>query len=311
MSTAADKVIHLRNLLQERFPEAHRAVPTPTPPPSPGAASPSRTSGRPPAPPSPEAPDREEAAPPSHAPEFPLGLATLDALDDGRGLAPGAFVEIVSRRRGGGIGTLIGGLVQAAATAERRYPLALIDGADSFDPLSLSDSPATAAALCRQLLWVRCRHRIDHAIKVADLLLRDGNLPLVMLDLQLCRPLEVRRGIPGGMNAWYRLRSLGEKTGAIFLAFTAEPTIPAAPWRIELDHAWPLEALDRLPVTGDLRREPVRHTLSRARLTGDPTAGGAAAGNAASTTGETGNADPSDRAGAESSPDRARFAIAS
>jgi hypothetical protein len=256
----ADKVIHLRSLLRERFPEAHRVsapVSTPAPVSSPSPATSSSSSS----------PSQPETPSPIHVPDFPLGLAAFDALDEGRGLSPGSFVEIVNRRLGGGTGALISGMVQAAATSERRYPLALVDGADAFDPSSISDSPAMAAALCRQLLWVRCRHRIDHAIKAADLLLRDGNLPVVMLDLQLCRPREVRQGVPGGMNAWYRLRSLGEKTGTIFLVFTAEPVIPAAPWRLELDHTWPLEALDRLPVTGDLRQEPVHHVLSRARLT--------------------------------------------
>ena len=196
-----------------------------------------------------------------------MGLSLLDTLDGGRGLPPGAFAEIVCRRRGGGAGVLIAGLVQAAAIAERRYPLALVDGADSFDAGTLSDSPTAAAALCRHLLWIRCRHRIDHAIKATDLLLRDGNLPLVILDLQLCRTTEVRRGIPGGTNAWYRLRSLGERTGTTFLALTGEPVVPAAPWRLELDHTWSLDALDRLPRTGDRCREPIGHTLSRARPT--------------------------------------------
>ncbi|MCB1063894.1 MAG: hypothetical protein KDN20_13350 [Verrucomicrobiae bacterium] len=262
----ADKVIHLRSLLRERFPEAHRvSAPASASALAPNLAAPTSSASLP------------EVAPPIHVPDFPLGLAAFDALDEGRGLSPGAFVEIVNRRLGGGTGALISGMVQAAATSERRYPLALVDGADSFDPASISDSPATAAAVCRQLLWVRCRHRIDHAVKTADLLLRDGNLPVVMLDLQLCRPRDVRQGVPGGMNTWYRLRSLGEKTGTIFLAFTAEPVIPAAPWRLELDHTWSLEALDRLPLTGDLRQEPVHHVLSRARLTTTSAAASSAA----------------------------------
>ncbi|MCB1091787.1 MAG: hypothetical protein KDL87_09665 [Verrucomicrobiae bacterium] len=241
-----DKVIHLRSLLRERFPEAHRAVQ-----PVPAAA---------PAPLSPEAPA-------AFLPDFPLGVDLLDRLDEGRGLARGTMTEIVSRRRGGGAGTLIAGLLQAAATAERRYPLALIDGADSFDPGGLSDAPEAAAALCRQLLWVRCRHRIDRAIQAADLLLRDGNLPVVLLDLQLCRIRDIRQGLPGGPSAWHRLRSLAEKTGTLFLAFTPEPLIPSVAWRLELDQHWPLDALDRLPVTGDLHREPIHFTLTRARPT--------------------------------------------
>lgn len=255
ISHKLDQVVHLRGLLKDRFPEAHRQAPVVSPPPSPEIALPS--SSLPEAPPSPAVP----------GPDFPLGIPLFDALDDGRGLPPGTLAEVVCRRRGGGVGVLIAGLVQAAATSQRRYPLALVDGADSFDARVLGDSPETAEILCRHLLWVRCRHRIDQALQATDLLLRDGNLPLVILDLQLCRPAEVRRGVPGGSSAWYRLRTLGEKTGTTLLAFTAEPVVSSAPWRLELDQAWPLEALDRLPHTGDLRRETVRHTIRRARLT--------------------------------------------
>lgn len=247
-----DKIFHLRDLLRERFPEAHR----PAKPVAPAAVS---------APPSPAPAPRA----PAFTPDFPLGVSLLDALDDGRGLARGSLTEIVARRRGAGVGTLISGLIQAAATGGRRYPLGLIDGADSLDPASLSDAPSAAAELCRQLLWVRCHHRIDHAIKAADLLLRDGNLPVVLLDLQLCRIRDIRQGVPGGTGAWHRLRSLAEKTGTIFLAFTPEPTIPSVAWRLELDQRWTLDDIDRLPATGDLRREPIHFTLTRAR----PTAG--------------------------------------
>lgn len=243
-----DKIIHLRSLLRERFPTAT-------------TASYSYTSS--------------DSTPPSAAaaisPDFPLGVSWLDALDDGRGLARGTLAEIVCRRRGGGAGTLIGALVQASATAARGYPLALIDGADSFDAASLSDSAAAAARLCRSLLWVRCRHRIDLAIKAADLLLRDGNLPVVLLDLQLCRIRELRQGVPGGASAWHRLRSLAEKTGTIFLTFTPEPIVPAAPWRLELDHRWTLDDIDHLPRTGNLRAEPVDFSVTRSRMTATTT----------------------------------------
>lgn len=245
----SDKIVHLRSLLRERFPEAHRPAPPSAPHPVPR-------------------PDLPSPPPATFTPDFPLGVALFDGLDDGRGLARGSVTEIVSRRRGAGAGALIAGLIQAAATAERRYPLALIDGADSLDPASLSDSPATAAAIARQLLWVRCHHRIDHAIKAADLLLRDGNLPVVLLDLQLCRIRDIRQGVPGGMSAWHRLRSLAEKTGAVFLAFTPEPVIPSVAWRLECDQHWTLDDIDCLPATGDLRREPIAHSLTRARPAG-------------------------------------------
>ena len=147
------------------------------------------------------------------------------------------LAEIACRRPGGGAGMLIAGVIRAAAEKQRH--LALIDGADSFDPQSF------AGVDTRGLLWVRCRRRVDHAAKAADLLLRDGNLPLVLLDLQLCAPRDVR-SVAG--SSWYRLRGLAGKTGVLLLALTPVPVIPAARIRLELDHAWPLDAIDPLPL---------------------------------------------------------------
>ena len=258
LETRRNEVLQLRGLLRERFPEAHRSV-------SAAATRAVATTATSPPVSSLDAPASPSNSTPRFQPENPLGVSLLDELDEGRGLPPGACVEVVGRRAGSGGGALIAALIQASAVAENSRPLALIDGADSFDSTLMSDAPGAAAALCQRLLWIRCRHRIDHAFKVADLLLRDGNLPLLLLDLQLCRSREIRRGIPGGPNAWYRLRSLAETTGTVFLSFTSEPLMPAAPWRIELDQTWPIEAIDRLPLTGDRLREPLRHQLTRSR----------------------------------------------
>lgn len=264
LETRRNEVLQLRGLLRERFPEAHRSVPTTA---TKAVATTARALATTTSPPvsSFDTPASPSDSTPRFQPENPLGVSLLDELDEGRGLPPGACVEVVGRRAGSGGGALIAALIQASAVAENSRPLALIDGADSFDPTLMSDAPGAAAALCQRLLWIRCRHRIDHAFKVADLLLRDGNLPLILLDLQLCRPHEVRRGIPGGPNAWYRLRSLAETTGTVFLSFTGEPLMPAAPWRIELDQTWPIEAIDHLPLTGDRLREPLRNQLTRSR----------------------------------------------
>ena len=168
-----------------------------------------------------------------HEARFSLGVASLDSLGV---LAPGILAEIVCRRPGGGAGALIAGALRAAA--EQRRHLALIDGADSFDPRSFEGVDT------RGLLWARCRRRADHAVKAADLLLRDGNLPLVLMDLQLCAPRDIR-AIPG--SSWHRLRGLAEKTGALLLALTPAPVISAARTRLELNHTWPLDAIDSLP----------------------------------------------------------------
>ncbi|MCB1236623.1 MAG: hypothetical protein KDM91_16265 [Verrucomicrobiae bacterium] len=224
MPDAAEKIVQLRGLLRERFPAAHRQIPPP-PPLSP-----------------PTAPASDDDISPLSATSaaFPLGVKALDALG---AVEPGTIVEMVGRRPGCGAGLLVAALARAAVR-ERRH-LALIDGADAFD----SVSAGLDAADCRFLLWLRCGRRIENALKAADRLLRDGNLPRVVMDLQLCDPRAIRLGLAaaGGNSAWHRLRGLAEKTGAVLAAFTPEPTIPCARLRLELRHRWSLDDLDRLP----------------------------------------------------------------
>ena len=56
-----------------------------------------------------------------------------------------------------------------------RQWMALIDGRDSFDPAGVE------APVLSRLFWVRCQ-TAEEALKAADLLLRDRNFPLVVLD---------------------------------------------------------------------------------------------------------------------------------
>ncbi|MEM9081354.1 MAG: hypothetical protein AAGC74_11755, partial [Verrucomicrobiota bacterium] len=113
--------------------------------------------------------------------------------------------------------------------------LALVDGSDSFDPQS--HHPHTL----HRLLWVRCHSAAD-ALKAADLLLRDGNLPLILLDL-LLNPLPEFQRLPA--STWHRLRALTEKTGTTLLAFTPSPKIiPNTRLRLTLTSSLTLDDLD-------------------------------------------------------------------
>ncbi len=114
-------------------------------------------------------------------------------------------------------------------------PLVLIDGQDSFDPASYG------AASCTRLLWVRCTHA-GESLRCADLLLRDGNLPFVVLDLQL-NPLPELRRIPA--SSWYRLRTLARRSGTTLLAFTPRPLIACAALRLSLHSRFSLNDLER------------------------------------------------------------------
>ena len=98
-------------------------------------------------------------------------VAAVDVALQG-GLPLGGMTEIVGQA---GSGLLLAALIRA--TQRRRGLLALIDGGDAFD---LAGVPR--AALSR-LLWVRSRTAAQ-AVQAADLLLRDGNLNLVVLDLR-------------------------------------------------------------------------------------------------------------------------------
>ena len=112
---------------------------------------------------------------------------------------------------------------------------ALVDAARTFEP-----GDCAAEALAR-LLVVFCADAAQ-SVKAADLLLRDGNLSLVLLDLQCVLPAQLRR-IPA--NTWHRFQRLAEQTTAAFVVFTPEPFIESAQGRITSAHTWTLTAQRR------------------------------------------------------------------
>jgi hypothetical protein len=110
----------------------------------------------------------------------------------------------------------------------------LIDGRDSFDPCSLDNSSL------RHLLWVRCGKTLE-AIKAADLLLRDGNFPLVIVDLVLNAPEELRK-IP--QTSWYRLQRLVESVPTACLVLNRQSMVSSAQLKIVLENSWSLKNLE-------------------------------------------------------------------
>ncbi len=112
---------------------------------------------------------------------------------------PGTINEVVSKASSQGMSLLISRLL----AEERDLPLALIDGRDSFDPASHGNDR------CGRLLWIRCSGT-DQIIQATDLLLRDGNLPLVLLDLHLVPARELSR-IPNSL--WHRFRTEARESG--------------------------------------------------------------------------------------------------
>ena len=101
----------------------------------------------------------------------------------GGGLPRGAITEMIRPGTSAGSASLIHALVHCAY--RDNYFMGLIDGCDSFDPCGLDN------AWLQHLLWVRCS-KASEAVKAADLLLRDGNFPLVIVDLVPARELKIQ-----------------------------------------------------------------------------------------------------------------------
>ena len=159
------------------------------------------------------------------------GLSFLDqAIGDG--LPKGAITELITPQISAGSASLIQALLQAAN--RDHFFLALIDGRDSFDPQPLGN------ALLRNLFWVRCTTALK-TIKAADLLLRDGNFPLVIVDLVLNPPEDLK--IP--QTTWYRLQRLVEPTSTACLVLTRCSMVSSAQLKIVLENSWTLETFQK------------------------------------------------------------------
>jgi hypothetical protein len=165
------------------------------------------------------------------------GLPAIDLVTGG--LPKNAVTELSSPNPSAGSALLIHVLLQSAQ--RDGFFVALIDGSDSFDP-------QPSAHALRNLLWVRC-HQAAEAVQAADLLLRDGNFPLVVLDLVLNASDELRK-IP--QTHWYRLQRLVEAAPTAFLVLTRRNMISSAQLKLSLENAWRLSDLDQPGLTARL-----------------------------------------------------------
>lgn len=193
--------------------------------------------------------ERFPEEPLSLADRLVTGLPIFDQTLEG-GLMKGAITELSSRFSSAGSATIIAGLLERAAADG--YFIALIDGRDSFDPQPMSDQ------VLRHLLWVRC-HRAPEAMQAADLLLRDGNFPLVVLDLIL-NPLRELGKIPA--SNWYRFQRLVESAPSAFLVVTPRSMISSAHYKLLLENRW---RLPHLEVPAVELRTQLRVRLQRAQ----------------------------------------------
>jgi hypothetical protein len=160
---------------------------------------------------------------------WPTGWPAID--DEAGGLRQGAVTELCSTPACGRffLDCLLTTLWQRGSFA------GLVDCGRTLDPGSYDP------AVLSRLLAVFC-DTADLAVKATDLLLRDGNLPLVLLDLQSAVPRQIGR-IPA--STWHRFQRLVEKSGATLLALTPQPLVEAARIRITLSGQWDLATLKR------------------------------------------------------------------
>src|SRR6185503_12304654 len=161
---------------------------------------------------------------------LPTGVG---ALDDALGGLPLATVtEIVCAAPSCGGQLLLQQLL--AVTRRERRRVALVDSHDSFDPDSCPHD------LLAHLLWIRCPSTAT-ALQAADLVARDANLGLVVLDLRRAPEADLRR-IPGPQ--WYRLQRAVEPTDLALVVETPRPSVPSAQVRFVLARPHAMAALD-------------------------------------------------------------------
>jgi hypothetical protein len=181
----------------------------------------------------------EAAAVPARRDAVATGMAALDAAAGG--LRRGALSEFTGSA---GNGSLVFAALLDLAGRER-WGLALVDAADQFEP---ADWDAEAL---RRVLWVRCRE-MRPALRAVDLLLRDGNLPLLVLDLQGVPDAQLRR-VPA--NVWHRFQRLVAPTGAALVVLSRWPIAEGARMRVDLPERWGLDRMRqrRRVMAADLR----------------------------------------------------------
>jgi hypothetical protein len=188
---------------------------------------------------------------------LPMGIGEIDALIGG-GLPLGAVTEIVCPAPGCGGELLLLHLLVLARQARRR--VALVDGFDDFDPASCPDD------LLRHVVWMRCAG-VAQAMQAVDIVARDANFGLVVLDLKRA-PLRELQRVPG--TTWYRLQRALEHSEPVLLVETPRATVPSAQLRLSLPQRFSLTALasERTTLIAQLAPVVERQRMQRAAMAG-------------------------------------------
>ena len=140
----------------------------------------------------------------------PTGVAAIDGAIGG--LPRGGLTEIVGAASSGRTSLLLA--VLAAATG-REEACVVVDAEDAFSP----HAAAGAGVDLERVLWVRCGHNAEQALKAADLLIQGGGFGVVAMDLG-DTPVRSARRI--SMASWFRLRRAVEHTPTVLVSVTRQ-----------------------------------------------------------------------------------------
>lgn len=128
------------------------------------------------------------------------------------GLPRGCLTEIHGPASSGRTSLLFSVLAEAGARGE---VCALVDAEDCFDPASAAE----AGVRLDHLLWIRCGHDAERALRAADLLIQGGGFGLVTIDLGDTPPATARRI---SLTSWFRLRRAVENTPTVLIALARQ-----------------------------------------------------------------------------------------
>lgn len=170
-----------------------------------------------------------EKFPQAHAPVL---MAAEEKPDDGRPFDPGFFPPgMISEVIGPGVRLLVSGLLGEPVEIAALPDFILVDGGDHFDPASFTPQA------CSRLVWVRCS-TAEQMLKATDLLVRDGNIPFILLDTCGIGSRELR-GIPS--SAWWRLKLAASAGNCRLVVMSPFAQVPCAGVRLALNAKLGLE----------------------------------------------------------------------
>ncbi len=161
-----------------------------------------------------------------HGPAALIRTSRTDfELSDPETFPSGGITEVIPSHPAASLSLVIASLLAREPAASPMPQLALIDGCDCFDPASFSPDD------CSKLLWIRCRNP-QQTLNAADLILRDGNLPRIIIDFLSFSIAELRQ-IP--LGSWHRIKRLVESNDLSVIALCPQTLIPCVRLRLAAD----------------------------------------------------------------------------